>query len=197
MGMPASEITLAELLKQADYQTAHIGKWHLGRADGMAPHDQGFDDSLLMASGLYLPEDHPDVVNSKQDFDPIDIFLWRVLKFAASWNGGEAFRPERYLTDYYSNEAVRMIEANADRPFFLYLAHWAPHTPLQAIKEDYDALSHIENHRLRVYAAMIRSLDRGVGRVLDALRDNAEPVHGWREFGFHPAGGGESASNRQ
>jgi uncharacterized sulfatase len=172
MGMPASEITLAELLAEADYHTAHIGKWHLGRSQGMAPHEQGFDESLLMASGLYLPEDHPDVVNSKQDFDPIDIFLWAALKFAASWNGGPAFRPERYLTDYYTDEAVRMIEANKDRPFFLYLAHWAPHTPLQATREDYEALSHIESHRLRVYAAMIRALDRGVGRVLDALREH-------------------------
>ncbi len=69
-----------------------------------------------------------------------------------------------------------MIEANADRPFFLYLAHWAPHTPLQATREDYDALAHITDHRLRVYAAMIRALDRGVGRVLDALR-----AHGLEE----------------
>jgi uncharacterized sulfatase len=172
MGMPPSEITLAELLRQADYQTVHIGKWHLGRANGMAPHDQGFDESLLMASGLYLPEDHPDVVNSKQDFDPIDRFLWRALKYAASFNGSEAFEPERYLTDYYTDQAVRVIEANVDRPFFLYLAHWAPHTPLQATREDYEALSHIENHRERVYAAMIRALDRGVGRVVAALREN-------------------------
>jgi uncharacterized sulfatase len=172
MGMPPSEITLAELLKERGYHTAHIGKWHLGRDGGMAPHDQGFDESLLMASGLYLPKDDPRVVNSKQDFDPIDLFLWRALKFAASFNGGGAFEPSRYLTDYYTDEAVKVIEANRDRPFFLYLAHWAPHTPLQATKEDYRALSHIELHRERVYAAMIRSLDRGVGRVLDALRAN-------------------------
>jgi uncharacterized sulfatase len=172
MGMPPSEITLAELLKQAGYHTVHIGKWHLGRANGMAPEDQGFDESLLMASGLYLPEDDPGVVNSKQDFDAIDIFLWRALRYAASFNGGERFEPRGYLTDYYSDEAVKVIEANRDRPFFLYLAHWAPHTPLQAKREDYDALSHIELHRERVYAAMIRALDRGVGRVLEALRRN-------------------------
>jgi uncharacterized sulfatase len=65
-----------------------------------------------------------------------------------------------------------VIEANKDRPFFLYLAHWAPHTPLQAKRADYEALSHIESHRERVYAAMIRSLDRGVGQVLDALEAN-------------------------
>jgi uncharacterized sulfatase len=67
MGMPASEITIAELLKEQGYHTAHIGKWHLGRTNGMAPEDQGFDESLLMASGLYLPEDHPDAVNARPD----------------------------------------------------------------------------------------------------------------------------------
>ena len=172
MGMPPSEITIAELLRDQQYHTAHIGKWHLGRSGGMGAHDQGFEESLLMSSGLYLPEDHPDVVNSKQSFDPIDKFLWAAMAFAASFNGGSDFAPDRYLTDYYTKEAVKVIEANKDRPFFLYLAHWAPHTPLQAAREDYEALSHIEDHRLRVYAAMIRSLDRGVGQVLDAVRDN-------------------------
>ncbi len=172
MGMPASEITLAELLRPAGYHSVHIGKWHLGLSGGMAPHDQGFDESLLMASGFYLPEDHPRVVNSKQDFDGIDRFLWRAMSFAASFNGGDDFEPGGYLTDYYTDQAVQVIEANKDRPFLLYLAHWAVHTPLQALKDDYDALSHIEEHRLRVYAAMVKSLDRSVGRVLDALRDN-------------------------
>lgn len=171
-GMPASEVTIAELLKEQGYHTVHIGKWHLGSVGGAAAHEQGFDESLLMASGLYLPEDDPGVVNSKQPFDSIDIILWSVLKYAASFNGGAPFEPARYLTDYYTDEAVKVIEANKDRPFFLYLAHWAPHTPLQATKEDYEALSHIELHRERVYAAMIRALDRGVGQVLDALRAN-------------------------
>jgi arylsulfatase A-like enzyme len=169
MGVPAAEITLAETLKGAGYHTAHIGKWHLGRTNGMAPHEQGFDESLLMASGLYLPEDDPNVVNSKQDFDPIDRFLWAGMRFAASFNGGEAFEPGGYLTDYYTDEALKVIEANQNQPFFLYLAHWAPHTPLQALKADYDALSHIESHRERVYAAMVLSLERSVGRVLDKL----------------------------
>ncbi len=172
MGMPASEITLAELLKQADYQTLHIGKWHVGQEHGMAATDQGFDESLLMASGLYLPEDDANVVNSKQDFDGIDKFLWAAMQHAATFNEGPAFKPGGYLTDYYTDEAIKAIEANKDRPFFLYLAHWAPHSPLQATRADYDALSHIKDHRLRVYAAMIRALDRGVGRVLDALKAN-------------------------
>ena len=172
LGMPASEITLAELLDQADYHSVHIGKWHVGHADGMDPQGQGFDESLLMASGMHLPKDHPDVVNSMQDFDPIDVFLWRGSRFAASFNGSELFAPDRYLTDYHTEHAVRVIEANKDRPFFLYLAYYAPHTPLQATREDYEALAHIPDHRMRVYAAMIRGLDRGVGRVLEALREN-------------------------
>ncbi len=172
MGMPPSEITLAELLADQGYHTVHIGKWHLGGANGMAAHDQGFAESLLMASGLYGRRDDEDVIQARQDFDPIDRFLWAALNFAASFNGGPAFEPPKYLTDYYTDEAVKVIEANKDRPFFLYLAHWAPHTPLQAAREDYEALSDIELHRERVYAAMIRSLDRGVGRVMEALQAN-------------------------
>ncbi|MGD8829244.1 MAG: sulfatase-like hydrolase/transferase [Pseudomonadales bacterium] len=172
MGMPPSEITLAELLAEKGYHTVHIGKWHLGGANGMAAHDQGFAESLLMASGLYGRLDDENVIQARQNFDPIDRFLWASLGFAASFNGGPLFEPPNYLTDYYTDEAVKVIEANKDRPFFLYLAHWAPHTPLQATREDYEALSDIELHRERVYAAMIRSLDRGVGRVMEALRAN-------------------------
>lgn len=169
MGMPASEVTLAEALKASGYHTVHIGKWHLGRSNGMWAHEQGFDESLLMHSGKYLPDDHPDVVNSKQEFDPIDRFLWFGMQYAASFNGSEPFEPGGYITEYYTDEAIKAIEANRNRPFFLYLAHWAPHTPLQALKSDYEALSHIDDHIERVYAAMIRSLDREVGRVLETL----------------------------
>ena len=172
MGLPATEVTIAELLKDQGYYTAHIGKWHLGRESGSAPQDQGFDQSLLMHSGLYAEEDDSEVVNSKLSYDPIDRVLWAGLRYAASYNGGDAFEPAGYLTDYYTDEAIKVIESNKNRPFFLYLAHWAPHTPLQAAKEDYDALSHIEDHTERVYAGMIRSLDRGVGRVLQSLEDN-------------------------
>ena len=172
MGLPASEVTIAEALKANGYYTAHIGKWHLGRKNGMAPQDQGFDQSLLMHSGLYAAEDDPNVVNSKLSYDPIDRFLWAGMKYAASYNGSAAFEPGGYLTDYYTNEAVKVIENNTDRPFFLFLAHWAPHTPLQSAKQDYDALTHISDHTERVYAGMVRGLDRGVGRVLTAIKDN-------------------------
>ena len=168
-GLPGSEITIAELLKEQNYHTVHIGKWHLGRRADFLPNAQGFDESLLMQSGLFLAEDDPNVVNAKLEFDPIDRFLWAAMQYAASFNGGEPFEPGGYLTDWWTDESLKVIEANKHRPFFLYLAHWAPHTPLQATREDYDAVGDLEPHRLRVYAAMIRALDRSVGRVIDKL----------------------------
>lgn len=168
-GLPGSEITIAELLQDQDYHSVHIGKWHLGQRPDFLPNAQGFDESLLMRSGLFLPEDDPGVVNAKLDFDPIDKFLWAAMSYAATFNGGPAFEPGGYLTDWWTDESLKVIEANRNRPFFLYLAHWAPHTPLQATVEDYEAVGDLEPHRLRVYAAMIRALDRSVGRVMDKL----------------------------
>ncbi len=168
-GLPASEVTIAEVLKQVDYHTVHIGKWHLGSVGEFHPTAQGFDESLLMENLLFLPEDDPNVVNAKLDFDPIDKTLWAISKFATSYNGGELFEPGGYLTDYWTDESLKVIEANKNRPFFLYLAHWAPHTPLQATREDFEAVGDIEPHRMRVYAAMIHALDRSVGRVMDKL----------------------------
>jgi uncharacterized sulfatase len=171
LGMPPSEQTVAELLKARGYHNIHIGKWHLGSTPEMRPNNQGFDETLFMESGLHLPEKDPRTVNSKQDFDPIDKFLWPNMRFAVSYNAGKWFEPSKYLADYYTDEAVNAIRKNKNRPFFLYLAHWGVHTPLQASKEDYDALPQIKDHRQRVYAAMIRSIDRSVGRVLQTLRE--------------------------
>ena len=172
MGVPPEEITIAELLKTAGYHTVHIGKWHLGNIGPLRPEAQGFDESLFMDNMLYLPESHPDVVNAKLDYDPIDRFLWGVGRFSASFNGGERFQPGGYLTDYWTDEAVKVIKANKRRSFFLYLAHWGVHTPLQAHRTDYDALSHIKDHKLRVYTAMIRAIDRSVGKIMAALEEN-------------------------
>lgn len=170
-GLPGSEVTIAELLQERGYHTVHIGKWHLGRRADFTANAQGFDESLLMHSGLFLPEDDPNVVNAKLEFDPIDRFLWAAMQCSATYNNGEVFEPGGYLTDWWTDESLRVIEANKHRPFFLYLAHWATHTPLQATKEDYEAVGDIQPHRLRVYAAMVRALDRSVGRVMDKLEE--------------------------
>ena len=168
-GLPGSEVTVAEVLRDAGYHTVHIGKWHTGSGPEFGPNAQGFDEALIMASGMHLPENDPNVVNAKVPFDPIDAFLWARMQYAASFNGGPWFEPGGYLADYWTDEAISVIQKNKNQPFFLKLAHWGVHTPLQARKEDYDAVGDIQPERLRVYAAMVRSIDRSVGRILDTL----------------------------
>lgn len=174
LGLPASELTIPEILKEKGYHSVALGKWHLGGGKGMTPNDQGFDEFLgfLPGAALFMEEDDEEVVNSKQEFDPIDKFLWANLKYAVQYNDSDRFSPDSHMTDYFSRQAVKVIEANRNRPFFLYLAYNAPHTPLQAEKADFDALSHITDHTERTYAAMLRGLDRGIEQVLTALKDN-------------------------
>lgn len=168
-GLPGEEVTIAEMLKDKGYHTVHIGKWHLGNNGEFHPNRQGFDESLLMEGLLHLPADDPGVVNAVVDTDPIDKFLWARGDFSTSYNGGKRFAPGGYLADYWTEESLKVIEANKNQPFFLYLAHWGVHTPLQATKEDYEAVGDLGSHRLQVYGAMMRALDRSVGQIVEKL----------------------------
>ncbi|MFL6751694.1 MAG: sulfatase-like hydrolase/transferase [Sphingomicrobium sp.] len=170
MGMPASEVTIAELLKARGYHTVHLGKWHLGEAGGMRPEDQGFDESLGFLPGASKYEPDTAGAGARLHDDPLDRLLWLDLSDAVQFNGGRRFHAGEYLTDYLSEQAVAAIRANRNRPFFLYLAYSAPHTPYQAKESDYDALGAIKDHKTRVYGAMVRALDRGVGEVMAALK---------------------------
>ena len=173
MGLPQSEKTIAEMLKPEGYHNIHIGKWHLGHANDFLPRKHGFDESLRIDQGsLFLPEDDKNVINAKLEFDPIDKVLWGNLPYAVNFNEGPRMNPDGHLTDYLTNEAVKVIEKNKNRPFFLYLAYWAVHSPLQAKKEDYEKLSFIENHDERVLASMVMTVDRGVGKIRDVLKKN-------------------------
>ncbi len=170
MGMPASELTIAELLKGRGYHTVHLGKWHLGEAHGLRPEDQGFDESLGFMPGASKYEPDTASLDAKLPGDPLDRLLWMALTDAVQFNGSKPFHAGEYMTDYLSDQAAAAIRANRDRPFFIYLAYNAPHTPLQASKADYAALGAIKDQRARVYAAMVRALDRGVGKVTAALK---------------------------
>jgi len=173
LSMPTGEVTIAEVLQARGYHTLHFCKWHLGGAKGSRPEQQGFDESLGFIAGgsMYLPEKHPEAVNSKQPWDAIDRFLWPNLPYMVQYNGSAFFEPRGYMTDYLTDEAIKSIKANRNRPFFMYFAPNAPHTPLQAKKADYDALPQIQDHRTRVYGAMIRNLDANIGRLLQTLKD--------------------------
>ena len=173
MGLPQSEKTIAEMLKPEGYHNIHIGKWHLGHSKDFLPRKHGFDESLRIDQGsLFLPEDDKNVINAKLEFDPIDKILWGNLPYGVNFNEGPRMNPDGHLTDYLTNEAVKAIEKNKNRPFFLYLAYWAVHSPLQAKKEDYEKLSFIENHDERVLASMVMTVDRGVGKIRDVLKKN-------------------------
>lgn len=152
--LPLEEITLAEALKPAGYVSAHIGKWHLG-GEGYSPLQQGFD--------LNIGGNH---------------FGWPLSYFAPYESDGEFIpgleqAPDgEYLTDRVTDEALKFIDANRDRPFFLYLPHFAVHIPLaakQALIESNRARTPTGPQTNAIYAAMIDSLDNGVGRVLDEL----------------------------
>jgi len=176
-GLPASEITLPQLLKSAGYRTLMVGKWHLGATKKLEPGARGFDEwlGILSGSALYGREDSPDIVSSNTvyggDFaEALSGTIRAVSRPAVRKDFGKPFEVPRYMTDFYGDEAVAAIKANRNRPFFLYLAFNAPHTPLMALKSDFDALDYIPDRQLRIYAAMVKALDRNVGKVLEALK---------------------------
>ena len=148
--LPLAEVTLAEALKGVGYATASIGKWHLG-GTGFYPEQQGFD---LNVGGTERG-------SPASYFGPFDL---------PNLTGGS---PEEYLTDRLNQEAMKFIEANRSRPFFLYLPHFAVHIPLQARKQliaHYQAKARPEEpQRDPVYAAMIHSVDEAVGLLMRKL----------------------------
>ena len=127
-GLPTSEITIAKLLSGAGYHTVQLGKWHLGESPEFRPQQHGFDESLgyLAGASLHADPNSPDVVNAKQDFDPVDAFLWAAQPRGVRHNGGPVFDIRGTMTEYLTDEAIAALEANRNRPFFMYLAYSAP-----------------------------------------------------------------------
>jgi arylsulfatase A-like enzyme len=158
--LPLEVVTLAESLQAAGYATASIGKWHLGRR-GYSPVDQGFGFSIAgnargIAPSYFWPYEF---VNRRG-------ITFRIASLRERGHEGE------YLTDRLTDEAIRWLDAHAAEPFFLYLSHYAVHTPIQAkpeLEAKYRAKEASGGHGDARYAAMVESLDESVGRVLQQL----------------------------
>lgn len=160
--LPLDEVTIAERLKAAGYVTAHVGKWHLG-GEGFEPQKQGFDINIAGDhTGTPMSYFAPFGGKSKDGKQ-------RAMR------GLEQAKDGEYLTDRLTTEAEKIIAANKDKPFFLYFAHYAVHTPLKA-KADYIAkypqvAGKAGQQTNAIYAAMMESMDESVGRILKQLDD--------------------------
>ena len=153
--LPLTEVTLAEVLKEAGYATGHIGKWHLGGA-GFEPERQGFD--------LNIAGDHTGT--------PLSYFA-PFQRDGRFMHGLETAPAGEYLTDRLTTEAERFIARHRDRPFFLYFPHYTVHIPLRAkaaMIEKYRALPRpARGQNNPVYAAMVESMDESIGRLTRQL----------------------------
>lgn len=174
-GLPADQVTLAELLRARGYRTVVYGKWHLGYGEEFSPLRRGFEEhyGFYEAFSLYAPIDAPNIVNTPID-DFSDKHMWSRGRRGASAivHNDEVVDEEAYLTTRFAQLAADYIREHAEEPFFLYLPFNAPHTPLQAPRERFEALSHIEDPIRRTYAAMISELDDAVATVLDAVDES-------------------------
>ncbi len=161
--LPHREITIAEVLRSAGYRTAIVGKWHLGQATHY-PETQGFDINI---GGTFwgAPATHFFPYRGRGSTED-------EIRYVPHLEWGE---PGEYLTDRLTDEALKVIDRAGDQPFFLYLAHHAVHTPIEAkapLVERYRRrLKPGLHHRNATYAAMIQSLDESVGRVLKRLEE--------------------------
>ncbi|MES2694958.1 MAG: sulfatase, partial [Verrucomicrobiota bacterium] len=162
-GLPAEEITIASALKKRGYATSHIGKWHLGIQKGGTPLDHGFDESFgLPYSNDMVPRQGAPKRAALREDPPADGWVFPLLR-----NGQVIEQPpidQTLLTQRYTTEAVAFIRAKKDKPFFLYLAHTFPHTPLFASPQFKG-----RSPRGR-YGDTVEELDWSVGQVLAALR---------------------------
>jgi len=180
--MAGNEVTIAEMLKQAEYKTGIFGKWHLGDSYPSRPMDQGFDESLIHLSGgmgqvgdftTYFKGD-------KSYYDPV------------LWHNGQQEAYVGYCSDIFADKAIAFIEENHKKPFFCYLSFNAPHTPLQVpdkyyqMYKDIDPSSRFDNdprpfvkmsdkdkEDARKVYAMITNIDDNIGKLLRKLDDYA------------------------
>jgi arylsulfatase A-like enzyme len=172
-GIPPSEILLPELLKNHGYETALIGKWHLGSDSLRNPCQFGFDYQFgfYASHSLYTPENSPGIHDQKVNEDFTDAHIWSGQRNGphAIYRNCEEIVVNEYLTDRLAQEAIDFVKIRRTNPFFLYLSFNAPHTPLQAPVEYMKKFKHIKDPIKRTYYAMIANLDDNIGKVMNEL----------------------------
>src|SRR5262245_4646527 len=152
IGLPLTETTLADRLKAAGYATGWVGKWHIGDADTLHPQKRGFDEAFGFLGGAhsYFP------AKGKAD---------TILR------GTKPVDETEYLTDAFGREAVAFVDKHKAKPFFLYLAFNAVHTPMHATDARLKKFEDIKDNTRRTYAAMMWAMDEAIGKLLTKLKD--------------------------
>ncbi|QDU82796.1 Arylsulfatase [Polystyrenella longa] len=154
-GMPAEQVTIAEMFQQSGYRTAHVGKWHLGYDEETMPNSQGFDYSFGHMGGCIDNYSH--------------FFYWHGPNRHDLWkNGEEIFRDGQFFPDLMVDEAKTFIQTEDDRPFFMYWAINVPHYPLQATEKWRKVYANLESPRDK-YAAFVSTMDEKIGELLRYL----------------------------
>ncbi len=189
-GLPPSETTLAELLHDVGYTTGLIGKWHLGGAADYHPHRHGFDEFFgFLHEGHYFvqpPWKGVTTMLRRKALPGNATGRWTGNKLVFSTHmghdepdydannpivrGSQPVDEKAHLTDAFTREAVDFIGRHPDKPFFLYLAYNAVHSPLQGADRYMKRFAHIEDIHRRIFAAMLANLDDSVGAILKKVR---------------------------
>jgi arylsulfatase A-like enzyme len=152
-GLPLSETTLADRLRAAGYRTAVFGKWHLGGGEKFHPMSRGFDEFFGFLGG-----EHSYLDTAADGVDPI-------------LDGRKPATAMTYLTDTLADRAVDFIRREKERPFLLYLAFNAVHTPMHATDKYLARFKDTADPQRRAYAAMLSAMDDAIGRTIATIRD--------------------------
>lgn len=189
LGLPLEEKTLARRLHDAGYATGLVGKWHLGGTARFHPLRRGFDEffGFLHEGHFFVPPPYEGVSTflRRKTLPNGKSGRWGDERLMLSTHmghdepaydannpilrGGQPVEESAYLTDAFTREACDFIARNQDRPFFLYLAYNAVHSPLQGADAYMQRFAHIPDQQRRIFAAMLANLDDSVGEVLQTL----------------------------
>jgi len=155
VGISSNEVTLAEILKARGYATAIYGKWHLGNAPQFLPTRHGFDEWFGLPYSNDMWPFHP---TSSTNYPPLPLYENEKVI--------ELMPDQRQLTTSYTARAVKFIERNKEKPFFLYVPHNMPHVPLYVSAKFNGASDR------GLYADVIQEIDWSIGEILGALKRN-------------------------